>query len=440
MRKQTSNLYVLSILTATYILHSVDRYIVGITLESIKHEFVVSDRALGILSGLGYALFYVAFSIPVAMWADRSNRRNIVALALGLFSAMTMFCGMASSYVQLLISRFAVGVGESGTLPASHSIIADLFPRDRRATAMGILGSGANIGILLSFLVGGWVNQLYGWRMVFMVVGAPGLLLTTILLFTVREPSRGVLDGVNARTAKAPKLGEVFAFLKQQRSYWHLLLGCALVASCMLGTLNWFATFAIRSYGIKSGEIGTLLALQLGIGGTLGTFTIGMLADRLGRRDVRWNMWVLILLYALILPFWIVSYLSHDKMITIALFTLPALAPAALTAPSFALIQTLSPLRMRSVAAAIQIIGVSAVAGGLGPLIIGSLSDLYAEKLGVNSLRYALLTMLLTIPWGMWHLWRAGAGLADDIARADRYNNSPESYSTSPAVGAAVVP
>lgn len=439
MRKQTSSLFVLSILTATYILHSVDRYVIGITLQSIKNEFVVSDRALGILSGLAYALFYVAFSIPVAMLADRSNRRNIVALALGLFSAMTMFCGMASSYAQLLVSRFAVGVGESGTLPASHSMIADLFPRDRRATAMGILGSGANIGILLSFLVGGWVNQLYGWRMVFMVVGAPGLLLTAILLFTVREPTRGTPDGISARTS-APKLGEVFAFLKQQGSYWHLLIGCALVASCMIGTLNWFATFVIRSYGVKSGEIGTLLAMQLGIGGTLGTFTIGILADRLGRRDIRWNMWVLLALYALIMPFWIVSYLSHDKMTTIVLFTLPALAPAALTAPSFALIQTLSPLRMRSVAAAIQIIGVSAVAGGLGPLIIGSLSDLYAPTLGVNSLRYALLTMLLTIPWGMWHLWKAGAGLAADIARADRYNNSPESHTTSPVVGAAALP
>lgn len=414
--------YALFLLTMTYILHNIDRFILSILLESIKHEFHVSDAALGLLSGLGYAVFYAALSIPVAIWADRTSRQRIVVLALSFFSLMTVFCGLAVNFMQLVASRLAVGVGESGTHPSSQSMIGDFFKREERGMAMGIFGSGTNIGLLLSFLVGGWINQFYGWRAAFLVVGAPGLILALIIFLTLREPPRGGADGLSGRDSVAPPFREAAAFLWRQPAYLHVVLGGTIVTFVMTGSVNWFAPFLARSYGMASGTIGTLLAFLVGIGGAVGTLGAGYLADRLGRRDVRWNMWVLIWLFLAILPFSISAYLSHDKIATILLFVVPAMATSAVTAPSFAMIQSLAPLRMRGVAAAINLLAIATIAGGLGPLAIGLLSDLLSAHFGTESVRYALLTAVAAIPLAIFHLWRASVTLVADIARADQYN------------------
>lgn len=414
--------YALALLTLTYTLHNVDRYILSISLEAIKHEFHVSDGILGLLSGLGYAVFYATLSIPVAIWADRSSRRNIIAMAVGLFSLMTMLCGMVSNFTQLALARLAVGVGESGTHPSSQSMIGDLFKREERGFAMGVFGSANNIGLLLSFLVGGWLNQLYGWRVAFLAVGAPGLILALVIRFTLREPTRGGADGLEGHVAAAPTISGVARFLVLQRAYVHIVLGCTIATFCMTGTINWFAPFLARSYGMAAGTIGTLLAFQLGIVGAIGTLAVGFMADKLGLKDIRWNLWILIGLYLVVLPLWIGVYLTDHKMITLTLFAFPALMTSAITAPSFSMIQALAPLRMRGVAVAIYLFSIAAIAGGLGPVFVGLVSDFLAHYVGEESLRYALLSIIVPVPWAVFHFWRCSVFLKEDIARADNFN------------------
>ena len=186
--------YALAMLTTVYIVNFVDRQILSILLSDIKAAFDVSDTYLGFLSGISFALFYATLGIPIAMWADRGNRRNIITLALTVFSVMTALCGFAANFVQLALARIGVGVGEAGASPPSHSIIADLFPPKERATAMGIFAVGVNIGIMIGFFAGGWIRDVYGWRIAFMAVGAPGLVVALFVRIFLKEPVRGASD------------------------------------------------------------------------------------------------------------------------------------------------------------------------------------------------------------------------------------------------------
>lgn len=183
--------YVLGVLTAVYVSNYVDRQILAILLEPIKHTFQLSDTQLGFLSGISFAIFYATLGVPIAMWGDRGNRRGIIALATLVFSVMTAVCGLAQSFAQLALARIGVGIGEAGSSPPSHSIVADLYRPHERATALAIFALGVNIGILIGFMAGGWINEIFGWRAAFFVVGAPGLLLALLVRLTVREPPRG---------------------------------------------------------------------------------------------------------------------------------------------------------------------------------------------------------------------------------------------------------
>jgi len=183
--------YVVGVLTAVYASSQVDRQIMAILLEPIKIELGASDTQMGFLVGLTFAIFYATLGMPIAMLADRTNRRNIITAAISIWSAMTVLCGYAGSFFQLALARIGVGVGEAGSTPPSHSIIADLFPPESRGTAMGVFALGVNIGLLIAYLAGGWLSENYGWRMTFVIVGLPGLLIAAILFLTVKEPRRG---------------------------------------------------------------------------------------------------------------------------------------------------------------------------------------------------------------------------------------------------------
>lgn len=206
--------YALFVLMLGYTANYVDRQILAILLEPIKQDLGVSDTQLGFLSGITFAIFYATLGVPIAMLADRTNRRNIVAAAIAIFSTMTVVCGFVTSFVQLALARIGVGIGEAGSSPPSHSMISDMFPPEKRASAMGVYSLGINIGILVGFLVGGWVSQWYGWRAAFFVVGAPGILIALLIRFTLKEPERGHADGISAQaTAAAPKFMDVWRLL-----------------------------------------------------------------------------------------------------------------------------------------------------------------------------------------------------------------------------------
>lgn len=409
--------YALLLLLLVFTSSHVDRQILAILLQPIKQELLLSDTQLGFLSGVAFAIFYATLGIPMAMWADRGNRRNLIAVALSVWSGMTVLCGMAATFWQLALARIGVGVGEAGSTPPSHSIIADMYPPSERSTAMSIFSLGVNFGLMLGFLIGGWINQWYGWRVAFFVAGAPGLLLALIVRVTLHEPPRGYAEGIQHAPQEAPGLWEVVRFMFATPSLRHIIAGATIASFVGYGVVLWIPTFLARSHGLQSGEIGTVLAFFFGVLGTIGTFMSGYLADRLGKRDLRWNVWVVVLAILLSFPLSIFAYLAHSIELALACFTLPALLGGAYLGPSFSLNQSLVTVRMRSVASAIILFIVNIIGLGLGPLTVGVLSDLLQPHYGADSLRYALLCLVFVSLWTATHYFLAGRTLRADLAR-----------------------
>jgi len=244
-----------------YASNFLDRQILGILLQPIKTDLGLSDTQLGLLSGIGFALFYVTMGIPLARWADKHNRVSLLSVCIALWSAMTALSGAATNFLQLGLARIGVGIGEAGCTPAAHSIIADYFKSEERVRAMAFYSAGASIGVFLGYLLGGWVNQFYGWRVTFFVVGAPGLLLALIVRFTLREPPRGHSENSKTAASTIPTVTEALSYLWGQNSFRHLALGTGLLTLSSYGGATWFPAFLMRSYGMSTGELGTWLAL-----------------------------------------------------------------------------------------------------------------------------------------------------------------------------------
>lgn len=409
--------YALFLLFLVFTSSHVDRQILAILLEPIKHELVLSDTQLGFLSGIAFAIFYATLGIPMAMWADRSDRRNIITLALATWSGMTVLCGMAANFWQLALARIGVGVGEAGSTPPSHSIIADMYPPTERATAMGTFSLGINCGLLIGFSVGGWINQWYGWRAAFWVVGAPGLILALLVRYTLHEPPRGYAEGLQAASHKAPNLREVVTHMWSTPALRHIVAGTTLASFVGYGVVLWLPSFLVRSHGMQSGMIGMLLALGFGVFGAVGTFMGGQLADRLGKRDIRWNVWVVGIAILLALPFTLSFYLVRETSAALMIGVIPALLGGTYLGPSFALNQGLVPVQMRSVASAIILFVANIIGLGLGPQTVGILSDLFSVQYGSESLRYALLTLACVNVWTAGHYFLASRTLQTDLRK-----------------------
>jgi len=246
--------YALSLLTLVYSFSFIDRQLLAILQESIKSDLGLSDSQLGLMTGFAFALFYVTAGLPIARWADNGNRRNILALAVFIWSFMTALSGAAQSYLHLLMARIGVGVGEAGGNPPSHSMISDIFPPDKRATMLGIYFTGVNVGILFGFLLGGWLNEVFGWRVAFVVVGAPGILLALLVRYTMAEPGRGLVEGKPVGT-QTHSTREVIVLLWSLPSMRHMALGMGLGAFVLYSVANWNASFLIRSHGMSTGEV-----------------------------------------------------------------------------------------------------------------------------------------------------------------------------------------
>ena len=411
--------YALGVLIVVYTFNFIDRQILSILMEPIKADLGLSDTQLGLLSGFAFAAFYATLGIPIASYADRSNRRNLIALALAVWSGMTALSGLVSNFWQLLIARIGVGVGEAGCSPPAHSMIADYYPADRRATALGLYALGIPFGILFGFLAGGWLNEFFGWRIAFFVVGIPGLLLALIVRFTVQEPPRGLSEG-RVSSARQPTIRETFRYLWAKPAFRHLAIGGALTAFVGYGVTSWFPSFLARSHGMTTGEIGTWLGLILGIPGGIGIVAGGWLADRLGARDPRWYMWLVAIALVACVPFSAAVYLAPTASLALILLAVPVALGNFYQATTFAQVQGLASLRMRAVGAAVLLFILNFIGLGLGPLVTGNLSDLLAPSFGDESLRYSLLICGFVNLWAGWHYWRAARYLREDLAATAR--------------------
>jgi MFS family permease len=410
--------YVLAVLFLAYVANTVDRSsVLAVSLQAIKLEFGASDTQLGLLGGIAFALFYATLGIPIAAWADRTSRRNVLAVAVALWSAMTALCGLAVNFAMLFAARIGTAIGEAGGSPPSHSLISDYFPKSRRGTAFSIFALGVPVGTMVGNAFAGWGNQNYGWRATFIMAGLPGLLIALVVRLTILEPPRGLADGVrrDAAAAPAPRIFEALSFLWQRASFRHLSLAAALhsVAWYASGAFN--AAFLIRSHQMTAGEAGNWLALFAGVG-ALGTALGGYTADRLSIRtaDRRWYLWTPGLATLAMIPFQFSGYLAQDLRVALPSFAVMMFFAAVFFGPSFAMTQALATLRMRSVATSLLLFVQTFIGLGLGPLLTGMISDYLAPTSGTDSLRYALVVVGLANVWSAAHyLWGARSLRAD---------------------------
>ena len=410
--------YALVLLTIVYSFNFIDRQLLAILQESIKLEMGLSDGQLGLLTGFAFAVFYVTAGLPIARWADRSNRRNIVAMSLGLWSLMTAISGAVQNFIQLLIARVGVGVGEAGGSPPSHSIISDIFPAESRASAIAFYCMGVNIGILFGFLFGGWLNEFFGWRMAFLVVGAPGLLLALVVRLTLVEPVRGLAER-RQTSDESTTFSDVVSVLWSRRSFRHMAFATALNAFAGYGGANWTASLMIRSHGMSTGELGTWLAMILGLGGAIGVFSGGLLADRLAPRDKRWYMWLPALTGIISVPFLMSVYLADNAHTALILLIIPGVLSNVYLGNTIATTHGLVGLRMRATASAILFLILNIIGLGAGPWSIGLLSDFLEPGFGSESLRYSMLYIIPAVMlWSACHFFLASRTLKEDLKNA----------------------
>ena len=382
--------YALGILTIVYSINFIDRQLLSILQESIKADLMLSDAQLGLLTGFAFAVFYTFAGLPIASLADRSNRRNIVAISLTIWSGMTAISGLAQNYLQLLAARIGVGIGEAGGSPPSHSMISDIFPPEKRASAIGFYSTGISIGILFGFLFGGWLNEFFGWRVAFFVVGIPGVLLALVLYLTVPEPVRGLAEN-KASSGDNPSMMTVFKVLLSRRSFLFMALGAAMNAFAGYSTANWVASFMIRTHQMPTGELGTWLALIIGLGGAIGVFGSGVLADNLGKKDKRWYMWVPVYAAAISVPFQIATYWVDGPYAALMCMTIPSILANAYLGATIACVHGMVGLRMRAVSSALLFFILNIIGLGMGPTTVGLVSDSLVDQHDVDSLRYAMM-------------------------------------------------
>ncbi len=415
--------YVLAVLLICYVVNVMDRAVLGVLIESIKLEFHASDTQLGLLGGIAFALFYATLGIPIAAWADRSSRRDVLALAVAVWSSMTALCGGALSFTQLLLARIGTAIGEAGGSPPSHSLISDYFPVSRRATALSIYALGIPVGAMIGSFCGGWLNELYGWRMAFILIGLPGVLVALVVRFTVVEPPRGHSDDLSPAAAAVapPVILDVFRHLWARTSFRHLTLAAALHSLVWYSGSTWNAAFLMRTHGLSSGESGTWLAGFAAIG-IIGTYFGGFLADRLSVRtgDRRWYMWVPGYATLIMVPFQFTAYMGSDLQLAIPSFCVMIILASFFFGPSFAMTQALAALRMRSVAAAILLFIQTLIGLGLGPFFVGVISDHLAPRVGKDSLAYGLVLVGLVNVWAAAHYFRAARTLREDLDTTGR--------------------
>ena len=387
--------YVLALLTFGYVFNFVDRQVMTILIEPIKMEFGASDTQMGLLSGLAFALFYATLGIPVARLADRWSRRNVLAISMTTWSAVTALCATATGFWHLLLLRIGVGIGEAGGTPPSQSLLADYFPPEKRAFAQGILATAPNIGILVGLFGGALIAEAYGWRSVFLVFGIPGVLLAILIQLTIKEPLKVATSASEERAGLFSTLGNIFRL----PSFAHIMVGVGFTGIAGYGLGVWSPSFLVRVHNMSLVDAGLYLGLIGVFGGGLGTISSGLLVDRLARRDKRWQLWLPAIGIFLALPTQLAFLLwpaEHrlvmgdiDVPFALVFMALSAVFASFWIAPSYAAVQNLVPQYWRTQASALMLLAINLLGMGLGPLLVGMLSDLLSQ-FGDSSVRYGL--------------------------------------------------
>lgn len=412
--------YVLLILTVVYMLNYLDRCLINLLLQPIKEDMHLSDSQLGLLTGIAFGLFYATLGLPIARWADRGDRVTITSVAIGLWGGTVMLCLFVTNFSQLVIARIAAAVGESGCMPPTYSLIGDYFPEPtERTRAMTIYWLAVPLAALLSFLVGGWLNELYGWRVTFFVIGIPAIVVGPLVKLTISEPRTHASAAPDLERPQPP-IGKVLRTLWHQRSSRNLSAAIVLAFTMGLGLSPWLAAFMMRSHGMGTAELGFWLGLIFGLGGVVGTLLGGYAAGRWFALDERSQLRLSAVMTASLVPFCVSFLLLQNKH-----HALIALVPFValwyfFIGPTFALLQRLVVDEMRATTMAVTMLLANLIGMGIGPQLVGILSDLLVPALGAHSLRYAMLIISTVAFWAAYHFWQAGRTVKCDLAEVAR--------------------
>ncbi len=408
-------------LLVVYILNFLDRQIVAILAEPMKLEFGLSDTQLGLLAGPAFAVFYAVLGVPIARYADKAgtNRVWLISISLAVWSGMTAVCGVAQNFLQLALARVGVGVGEAGCTPAAHSLIADSVPPEQRSSAIAFYGLGIPIGGLLGLIIGGIVNDLYGWRAAFMIVGAPGIILAFVLPKIIRDPRR-TSDAMQAASINGPakpalSVSEAAREIFTSKAYLYIFIAASFTAFLSYGKGLWTISFFIRSHGFSTTEAGLAMAVALGLSGIIGTWLGGKVADVFGKRNKRHLLTMPAIGMAIAAPFLFMGYWADDWRIAVALLIVPTILNSAYYGPAYGCVQGLVRLEARAVAASLVVFGQNLIGLGLGPLAFGMLSDALQPMAGTDSVRWVLYgaAWLGLIP--AFFFWRASLRLNAEL-------------------------
>lgn len=394
--------YVLGIVFLIQIFNNVDRTVLSILVEPIKKDFDMSDTQMGAAMGLAFTIVYTLTALPVARWADFGVRRSIVAGALLIWTGFTAVTALVQNFTQLFLARMGVGIGEAGGIAPSLSLLSDYLPPERRGRGLSVVSMGAVTGMGLGMVVGGWINEVWGWRWAFVAAGVPGMALAGVVRLTVREPARGGSEK-GVPLLGRDSLSRVFKHMLGMPTYVCIVVANAFAIFAVMGRNLWEPSFIIRSYEMGTADAGLWYFLTSPMPSMLGIYLGGMFADRFAVRDHRWYMWVPAIGQAISIPL-LCAFLLWPASDRVSLpFGLPEIPVAFLfsvvgsvfstffTAPFLATIQSLAMLRMRAMAAAMSSTVSSFVGMCAGPLLVGVLSDGFEVRFGQEALRYSLL-------------------------------------------------
>ena len=405
-------------LLVVYIFNFLDRQIVNILAEPIARDLDLSDTQLGLMTGLAFAVFYTFLGLPLARYADKptTNRGKLISLALATWSLMTVLCGLAQNFAQLLLARIGVGVGEAGCTPAAHSLIADRVTPEKRPGAMAFYALGIPIGSLLGMVIGGQLADTLGWRLAFMVTGLPGVLMAVVVWFLIRDEDRPVRSvnevpaGQSMLSAMSSSIKQILVSVKELmklKAYVLMLLAASACSFLSYGKATWTTVFFQRSHQLTPGEVGFWFGLFGGVAGIAGTLLGGWLANRFGSIDRRHVVTAPAIGMALAAPLALFAFMQSDWRIALALLMLPAVFNSLYYGPVYSSVQGLVPLHQRAMASALLLFGQNLIGLGLGPLFFGMLSDWLKPEFGSDSVRYVLYgaTFLGLIPAALfWYL------------------------------------
>ena len=409
--------YVLFLLFLVFFLQTLDRGIIQVLVEPIKSDLKISDSMIGFLVGPAFAVIFAVGGIPLGLLADRWNRKKLLLMCLTFWSALTTASGFAGSYMQLVMARMGVGIGEAGGAPSAVSMIADIFPPQRRASAMSFFYVGGAASMMAIFFGGAALAEAYGWRVAFMVAGLLGLVVAFVILLSLKEPLRGASEGIGYQVESVSVM-ETFRFIAAQRSIVHSMTGMIMFQVTGTAIMSFIASFLMRSHGFTLMQVGVFVALGYGVGNLIGMLSGGFMADVLALRDVRWRT-RMGFISAVGAGGFLVMLLAVDttRLLAAAFFGW-SLSCGLFAGPTYGLFQSLVRPNMRATISSVQSVAGYALGGSIGPVIVGIASDAFSAEYAQDSMRHALMLMIPFYAWAAVHYLLAERSLASDLKQA----------------------